>query len=218
MHLSNETFLERLSELFESRKDAGSVFLTTKRLTYEAPDTEDESEQDVKMQDEPEPEPSASTSTDTPVSPSEKEFPLIVRATDGKSKKDTKTKLSTIVQPSDYPSFIDQYTQILRSSLSATLRPKRKRTAANASSGGGTSKKSKSKSTASSKSQATTTTGGAEGTTSSAGFSPTLPKVVGPRRGNGRKKRQAAQARREKIVNKIKKSREERARRAEQTV
>lgn len=42
-----------------------------------------------------------------------------------------------------------------------------------------------------------------------------LPKVVGPRRGNGRKKRTAAQERRDKAVKKIRKAREERQRRSE---
>ncbi|GAA5950063.1 hypothetical protein JCM3765_004180 [Sporobolomyces pararoseus] len=202
MHLSNEAFLERLAELFEARKEKGSIFLTSKRLTYEGPtETTTVEGEDTQMKEDGAEQPTASTSTSS--SAEEKEYPLIMRATDGKGKKDIKVKLSTIVQPQDYLSFTEQYTTILRSSLSSSLRPKRKRNAP----------KSASKSKSKAKSTGTTTTEGG-----AVGFKPNLPKVVGPRRGNGRKKRQASQARREKIVQKIRKSREERARRSGQNV
>ncbi|GAA5984971.1 hypothetical protein JCM5350_000085 [Sporobolomyces pararoseus] len=206
MHLSNEVFLERLAELFEARKEKGSVFLTSKRMTYEEPIEATTTEgEDTQMKEDGAEQPTASTSTSSRAE--EKEYPLIMRATDGKGKKDIKVKLSTIVQPQDYLSFTEQYTTILRSSLSSSLRPKRKRTAP----------KSASKSKSKAKSTGTTTTAGGGGG-AVVGFRPNLPKVVGPRRGNGRKKRQASQARREKIVSKIRKSREERARRSGQTV
>ncbi|GAA5915429.1 RNA-binding signal recognition particle subunit SRP14 [Sporobolomyces salmoneus] len=210
MHLSNEVFLERLSELFDSRKDVGSVFLTTKRLTYEPATELPQGEgEDTAMKGESDHPPTASTSTSQ--AEGEKEYPLLVRATDGKGKKDIKTKLSTIVQPQDYSAFIERYTTILRTSLSASLRPKRKRT-------GATKTKSKSSSSSKSASNPSSSNTTAASTTAESGFRPKLPKVVGPRRGNGRKKRQASQARREKLVNKIRKSREERARRQGQTV
>ncbi|GAA5828855.1 hypothetical protein JCM5353_004002, partial [Sporobolomyces roseus] len=102
MHLENSVFLERLAELFEARKNKGSVFLTTKRLTYETGSTQDE---DATMNDSAEAA-VPSTSTSTAATSSEKEFPLIVRATDGKGKKDIKVKLSTIVSlPSSASAF-----------------------------------------------------------------------------------------------------------------
>lgn len=122
-HLDQIQFLERLAELFEARKNKGSVFLTTKRctplssslslpppsektliinshpssnsVTYDSEPTLD---QDATIADSTEvATPSASTSNAT--ASNEKEFPLIVRATDGKGKKDIKVKLSTIVSP-----------------------------------------------------------------------------------------------------------------------
>jgi len=194
-------------------------------VTYETEPTQDE---DATMNDSAEAA-VPSTSTSTAATSSEKEFPLIVRATDGKGKKDIKVKLSTIVslpssasafrktngrdsqvQPNDYLSFTDQYTSILRSNLTSGLRPKRKR--ANATS----SKRSKSKSTK------TQMTGEGEDSerrnVKGVGFVSRLPKVVGPRRGNGRKKRTAAQERRDQAVKKIRKAREERMRRSGETL
>ncbi|GAA5838382.1 hypothetical protein JCM3766R1_005531 [Sporobolomyces carnicolor] len=212
MHLSNDVFLARLSDLFESRKDVGSVFLTTKRLTYEPASTNAGSQGedgDAVMKDEGDQVPTASTSTSS--SSRDREYPLIVRATDGKAKKSIKVKLSTIVQPQDYLSFTDAYMSILRASLSASLRPKRKRAAA---------AKSKSKTSKPTATPASETRGSQSQPQHKAvvGFTPSLPKVVGPKRGNGRKKRQAAHARREKIVAKIRKSRDERAKRSGQTL
>ncbi|GAA6020999.1 hypothetical protein JCM11491_005959 [Sporobolomyces phaffii] len=185
-------------------------------VTYDAPPTAVDPAGDATMPDAP---PAASTSTAAVTA--EREYPLVVRATDGTGKKDSKVKLSTLVQPQDYAAFTERYTTILRSHLTSGLRPKRKRTAAGATS----TKKLKSKATsAAAKPDGKTTTPAAaaaataSGSASAATFTRNLPKVVGPRRGNGRKKRQAAQARRDQIVAKITKAREERARRAGQTV
>lgn len=185
------------------------------------------------MKDEGDQVPTASTSTSS--SSRDREYPLIVRATDGKAKKSIKVKLSTIVclsdrlpsepkryltsdvvlfaqvQPQDYLSFTDAYMSILRASLSASLRPKRKRAAV---------AKSKSKTSKPTATPASETRGSQSQPQHKAvvEFTPSLPKVVGPKRGNGRKKRQAAHARREKIVAKIRKSRDERAKRSGQTL
>ncbi|GAA5914895.1 hypothetical protein JCM5296_001703 [Sporobolomyces johnsonii] len=210
-------FLERLAALFESRKDKGSVFITQKRFTYNdgtsataAPATSasahvEAGDDDVAMTVSPS---SSSTSPQT-------EYPLLVRATDGRSKKDIKVKLSTIVHPSAYATFTDHYTSLLRSQLSSALRPKRKRSAASKPK----PKKLKAKATAGGSAreddvEVETPRGGAGAGGGGAGFVVRLPKVVGPRRGNGVKKRRRAERRREKAVARIQKAREERKRRA----
>ncbi|GAA5932424.1 RNA-binding signal recognition particle subunit SRP14 [Sporobolomyces koalae] len=211
MHLSNEVFLDRLSDLFEAKKTQGSVFLTTKRLTYEPTTlegtTRTDQDEDVDMTDSHDQPPATSSSSS---SAQTKEYPLLVRATDGKGKKETKTKLSTIVKTDEYDEFIERYTTILRTHLAAGLRPKRKRTQTN--------KKPKSNAHVTTTTPAinpdSTTTTTKSGTGEKAGFLPRFPKVVGPRRGNGRKKRQAAVKRRVKAVEKFQRAREERAKRS----
>ncbi|GAA5880008.1 hypothetical protein JCM1840_005288 [Sporobolomyces johnsonii] len=218
-------FLERLAALFESRKDKGSVFITQKRFTYNdgtsataAPATSastdvEAGDDDVAMTD------SAASPSSSSASP-QTEYPLLVRATDGRSKKDIKVKLSTIVHPSAYATFTNDYTSLLRSQLSSALRPKRKRSAASKPK----PKKLKAKATATAGGRAReddveveTPRGGGgagAGAGAGAGFVVRLPKVVGPRRGNGVKKRRRAEKRREKAVARIQKVREERKRRA----
>ncbi|GAA6061735.1 hypothetical protein JCM10212_000468 [Sporobolomyces blumeae] len=231
MHLENAVFLERLAELFDARKEKGSVFLTQKRMTYESDNTSSRPDGDAEMQeaggeDEAATTAAASESRTREASTSKhgdagstREWPLLVRATDGRGKKDTKVKISTIVEPADHSTFTDGLTAILRSNLSSGLRPKRKRA--------GASKKSKAKpSTAATGAGAGAGAGtargeGADDPATTTGdrkkahfaFVPRLPKVVGPRRGNGRKKRTDAVARREKAVQRLKKAKEDRARR-----
>ncbi|KAM0755006.1 signal recognition particle, SRP9/SRP14 subunit [Meredithblackwellia eburnea MCA 4105] len=174
--LSNSDFLSQLQSLFSSRQAKGSVFLTQKRLTYQAPGD------DAVMQDDE----------------GEREWPTLVRATDGKDNKSSKLKISTIVQPSDFSSFSSAYGTFLKSVMT-TLRKKQKRkpvksTASGAAVGAGSKKKS----------GATATGSGDGGKKTSAGiFVPTLPKVIGPRRGKGAHLRQRLQKRRNKEFGKL---------------
>ncbi|GAA5952932.1 hypothetical protein JCM21900_001521 [Sporobolomyces salmonicolor] len=222
-------FLERLAALFESRKDKGSIFITQKRFTYDSPSTSTSAaaapttadaagDDDVAMTDSAtpasasSPSPSASPSLSSVHRPSApQEYPLLVRATDGRSKKDLKVKLSTIVHPASYASFTDQYTALLRRELSSGLRPKRKRAA------GSKLKKLRSRGAAKSTAGEDDAAGTGEtprgGAGAGAGFVVRLPKVVGPRRGNGVKKRRKAEKRREQAVLKLRKAQEEHTRR-----
>ncbi|KAI3558740.1 signal recognition particle 14kD protein [Colletotrichum paranaense] len=110
-HLSHEEFFGKLAELFEQRKSKGrgSIFLVQKRLTYgqdtaSTPPAGDDSFSDLH-----------------PANP----LPVIVRATNGKSKKhrDDKIKLSTIVQPDALESFFASYANICKGGMSA-LKPR----------------------------------------------------------------------------------------------
>ncbi|GAA5921590.1 hypothetical protein JCM3775_003120 [Rhodotorula graminis] len=246
-HLSNDEFLTRLEQLFASRKDKGSVFLVQKRMTYEpeaststaaAPAAGDDVDMDARPDD------------------ADREYPLLLRATDGKSNKDAKTKLSTVVLPANLDTFLERYSSLLRTEFASALRPKRKRAdlararvvrqltrqaklrarkggegegepwmassetieaeaarrvkaleararaaaapAAGTGAGAGAGAGSKGK-------------GGASAAAAAAGpgaFRVVLPKVVGPRRGNGVEHRRRAEKRRNKVVDKVKRRRD----------
>ncbi|POY70670.1 hypothetical protein BMF94_6321 [Rhodotorula taiwanensis] len=215
MHLSNSEFLDQLAALFAQRKEAGSVFLTQKRLTYDAETSTSsvnakQAGQDAEMSD-------AVASSSSPANPTDaQEWPLLIRATDGKSKKDTKVKLSTTVQSDDVESFLAAYSNVLKSTFSAGLRPKRrkgdlakqraaklaKRQAAKAKAKGGDAAGSTTKATST-----PSATAAASSAAAGTGFVPRLPKVVGPRRGNGVQKRRRLIKRREKAVERAKASR-----------
>ncbi|OHF04353.1 signal recognition particle 14kD protein [Colletotrichum orchidophilum] len=108
-HLSHEEFFGKLAELFEQRKRKGhgSIFLVQKRLSYG---------QEASL-------PSASESF--PDLHPAKPLPVIVRATNGKSKKhrDDKIKLSTIVRPEALDSFYASYAEICKGGMVA-LKPR----------------------------------------------------------------------------------------------
>ncbi|GAA6044131.1 hypothetical protein JCM8097_004725 [Rhodosporidiobolus ruineniae] len=209
MALSNEQFLEQLATLFAKQKDKGSVFLTQKRYTFEGPASTSTAGgaaagaggEDVEMGEAGRPAGDHDGDVD------EREWPLFIRATDGESKKDIKVKISTVVQPAAYDSFMLSYSALLRSTFSAGLRPKRKRAP-------GAAAAAKKKKLAKRKARTGVASGGAGGEgegeeddAEPAGyFSLRLPKVVGPRRGNGVKKRRRALKRREKIVGRVKAS------------
>ncbi|BGP54288.1 hypothetical protein JCM8202_000720 [Rhodotorula sphaerocarpa] len=214
MHLSRDEFLDRLAALLAQRKDAGSVFLTQKRLTYDAAASTGPAGDDVEMTDAP----SSSRAHDLADGDAEREWPLLVRATDGKGKKDTKVKISTTVDPADIEAFLSAYSTLLRSTFSAALRPKRKkgdlarqraaklaqRQAAKKGAATAGEAGTGTEVGAAKKGPATTTVmAGQQG----AGFVPRLPKVVGPRRGNGVQKRRRLVKRREKAVARTKASR-----------
>ncbi|KAL1951713.1 hypothetical protein VTO73DRAFT_862 [Trametes versicolor] len=97
--VDNETFLKQLSTLFESSSKSGSIWLTHKRLTHEGGDAHMSSGED-----------------DT------KEFPCLVRVTDGKD-----AKFSTTVQPSDLEKFHAAYGVLLKSSMTSLRKRDKKR-------------------------------------------------------------------------------------------
>ncbi|KAH7886359.1 signal recognition particle, SRP9/SRP14 subunit [Phlebopus sp. FC_14] len=105
--VDNDTFLKQLTALFESTKDKGTIWLTHKRLTHDGQDAimhEDEDNKGSKAQD-----------------TSNKEYPCIIRVTDGK-----KAKFSTHVTSADLIKFHFAYGSLLKSSFS-TLRKRDKK-------------------------------------------------------------------------------------------
>ncbi|KAI0652573.1 signal recognition particle, SRP9/SRP14 subunit [Trametes meyenii] len=97
--VDNETFFQQLSTLFESSAKSGSIWLTHKRLTYEGGDAHMSSELDDM-----------------------KEFPCLVRVTDGKE-----AKFSTIVQPPNLEKFHAAYGAVLKSSMTSLRKRDKKR-------------------------------------------------------------------------------------------
>ncbi|KAM4057987.1 signal recognition particle 14kD protein [Hirsutella rhossiliensis] len=108
-HLGQDEFFDKLGELFHSRKgsDHGAIYLTQKRLTYN---------QDC---------PLPTADNPMPDLVSENPMPLIVRASNGKSKRQRadKLKLSTIVQPHDLDKFYTRYAEICKAGMTA-LKPR----------------------------------------------------------------------------------------------
>ncbi|EHK23242.1 uncharacterized protein TRIVIDRAFT_74235 [Trichoderma virens Gv29-8] len=109
-HLSQEEFFDKLGHLFNHRKgsDHGAIYLTQKRLTY------DPSEKSTVAKLFPDLVPN-------------KPLPIIVRATNGKSKRDRsdKDKLSTVVQPHELEAFYVRYADICKAGMT-TLKPRDK--------------------------------------------------------------------------------------------
>ncbi|WQF78363.1 Putative signal recognition particle, SRP14 subunit, signal recognition particle, SRP9/SRP14 subunit [Colletotrichum destructivum] len=108
-HISHEEFFVKLADLFEQRKGDGhgSIFLVQKRLSYE---------QGV---------PSPTADDPFPDLHPAKPLPIIVRATNGKSKRhrDTKIKLSTIVKPDALEAFYTRYADTCKAGMGA-LKPR----------------------------------------------------------------------------------------------
>ncbi|KAL8827008.1 MAG: hypothetical protein Q9170_007182 [Blastenia crenularia] len=108
-HLSVDEFFARLSSLFDSRRNSthGSIFLTQKRLSSKTL---------------PKSSPAAAP-TDAPFSdlnPSSP-LPVLIRASNGKSKehRKDKIKLSTIVQPDELDGFFTKYAEIMKAGTTA---------------------------------------------------------------------------------------------------
>ncbi|KAK5171638.1 signal recognition particle 14kD protein [Cryomyces antarcticus] len=108
-HLSNEEFFTQLSSLFDTRskKEHGSIYLTQKRLTYDLTSA-------------------LSTLTKSPDDPlwdlhPSNPLPILIRATDGKSKdkKKEKAKLSTVVRPDELEGFYARYAECCRAGMQA---------------------------------------------------------------------------------------------------
>ncbi|KAG6357904.1 hypothetical protein INS49_013787 [Diaporthe citri] len=119
-HLSHDEFFNKLGDLFTARKgkDHGSVFLSQKRVVHGSsapvPTVEDP------LADLKDPADGAS-------------FPVIVRATNGKSGDDRKAgrrvKLATVVQSGDLDAFYARYAEICKAGMLALkprIRTKRK--------------------------------------------------------------------------------------------
>ncbi|MCJ1231085.1 hypothetical protein MMC12_007760 [Toensbergia leucococca] len=111
-HLNIDDFFTRLSSLFDSRRkaDHGSIFLTQKRLSHGS------------GLDSSSPAP-PSADADTlfvdlhPASP----LPILIRATNGKSKehRKEKIKLSTVVKPEALEGFYTRYAEVCKSGMQA---------------------------------------------------------------------------------------------------
>ncbi|EMD42268.1 hypothetical protein CERSUDRAFT_110796 [Gelatoporia subvermispora B] len=96
--VDHDTFFSRLTGLFESSTQSGSIWLTHKRLRHDG--------EDVQM---------SSADNET------KEYPCLVRATNGKD-----VKLSTKVDPAQLDAFHNRYGALLKSSMT-TLRKRDKK-------------------------------------------------------------------------------------------
>ncbi|KAG6032886.1 hypothetical protein E4U41_007092 [Claviceps citrina] len=94
-------FFDRLAQLFNKRRgsDHGAVYLTQKRFSFDNQVHSNEDDGGPR--------------------------PLIIRATNGKSKKerDAKSKMSTIVQPNDIDDFYIRYADVCKSGMAA-LKPR----------------------------------------------------------------------------------------------
>ncbi|KAK7752111.1 hypothetical protein SLS62_005854 [Diatrype stigma] len=134
--LSNDEFFAKLVELFDSRKgkDHGSIFLTQKRLSYDQPTApslpEDQATDETTA--------AAAFPDQRPPQP----LPVLVRATNGKSKerRKDKVKLSTVVRADALPGFFERYADVCKAGMT-TLKPrdrsKRKGKAKKKKAGGG---------------------------------------------------------------------------------
>ncbi|KAL2109555.1 hypothetical protein VUR80DRAFT_2299 [Thermomyces stellatus] len=108
-HLSHDEFFGKLADLFDSRKGTnhGTIYLVQKRLSYN--------------QDIPKPSPDNPMPDLEPPQP----LPIIIRATNGKSKekRDKKVKLSTVVNPGDLDAFYARYAEVCKAGMTA-LKPR----------------------------------------------------------------------------------------------
>ncbi|KZT08795.1 signal recognition particle, SRP9/SRP14 subunit [Laetiporus sulphureus 93-53] len=95
--VDNDTFLQRLAALFESKQDSGTIWLTHKRLTHDE-----------------------HGSVTSPGEGEDVEYPCLIRVTDGDA------KLSTKVESGQLEKFHEQYGALLKSSMT-TLRKRDKK-------------------------------------------------------------------------------------------
>jgi len=107
--LTNDEFFAQLAQVFDRTrgKDHGSIFLIQKRLSYDQP-LPDASQEGA----------FADTSPATPL-------PILIRATNGKSKerKTKRVKISTIVSPDALPAFFEKYAEVCKAGMT-TLKPR----------------------------------------------------------------------------------------------
>ncbi|TVY42348.1 Signal recognition particle subunit [Lachnellula subtilissima] len=104
-HLSNDDFFQKLTQLFGSSTH-GSIYLSQKRMVYG---------ENVNTGT-PESTPSQPFPDLSPSQP----LPLIIRASNGKSKekRDKKVKLSTIVESDALEGFFARYADVCKTSMS----------------------------------------------------------------------------------------------------
>ncbi len=97
-------FFERVAELLKtlSTADHGSVFFIQKRLSH------------------PDPAPTEATASSKPFTDlvSQRPYPVLIRATNSKSKKD-KVKLATVVQSDELVNFYARYADVCRVCMTA---------------------------------------------------------------------------------------------------
>ncbi|KAJ3991365.1 signal recognition particle, SRP9/SRP14 subunit [Lentinula boryana] len=98
--VDHDTFLERLTALFESSKDQGSIWITHKRLSY--------NKEDLAMKVE--------GGAEDP-----RDYPCLLRVSNG-----DKVKFSTTVESAALPKFYQVYGALLKSSMT-TLRKRDKK-------------------------------------------------------------------------------------------
>ncbi|KAG5956605.1 hypothetical protein E4U58_006522 [Claviceps cyperi] len=112
-HLSPDEFLDKLVQLFDRKKgaDHGAVYLTQKRFSFS---------NEVSVNGKAE-----SLADSLTLEDDGGPMPLIIRATNGKSKKERslKIKISTIVHPNDVDEFYIRYADICKSGMIA-LKPR----------------------------------------------------------------------------------------------
>ncbi|RDL32453.1 Uncharacterized protein BP5553_08909 [Venustampulla echinocandica] len=103
-HLSQDNFFQRLAELFETSKH-GSIYLTQKRMAYGSEPSSDPSD----------------PSEQFPDLDLSKPLPIIIRATNGKSKanREKKIKLSTVVEADALEGFFFKYAEVCKGGMSA---------------------------------------------------------------------------------------------------
>ncbi|KAK4136200.1 signal recognition particle, SRP9/SRP14 subunit [Trichocladium antarcticum] len=112
--LTHDEFFTKLTDLFNNPKSKshGTVFLTQKRLSPQPTDTDT---------DTPTPTTTDPLADLTPPSP----LPILVRATNGKSKpsRADKIKLSTVVRPDELEPFYARYAECCKAGMAA-LKPR----------------------------------------------------------------------------------------------
>ncbi|OTA65895.1 signal recognition particle, SRP9/SRP14 subunit [Hypoxylon sp. EC38] len=108
-YLTNDEFFTKLTELFDRRKgkDHGSIILVQKRLSY-----------DQSL-------PEATSDTIFPDLHPPKPMPVIIKATNARSKerRQDKIKLRTVVEPDSLPAFFEKYADVCKSGMT-TLKPR----------------------------------------------------------------------------------------------
>ncbi|VEU20664.1 DEKNAAC101562 [Brettanomyces naardenensis] len=119
--LQNDEFLKQISSLLEKNAGKSSIYITQKRLSHDieaeiGTEPFDDIQKDVK--------PTVFKSIT-----STKQYPVLVRVTDGDKDKKKKVKLSTVVRPEDLDKFWLQYTNILKAGFPGLKKKSKKKKA-----------------------------------------------------------------------------------------
>ncbi|KAL1844107.1 hypothetical protein VTJ49DRAFT_4959 [Mycothermus thermophilus] len=126
--LTHDEFFARLADIFTGPKTKGhgAIFLTQKRLTYGQDQPQQQQQPPSSSPDQPSPDqppPPAGSFPD--LAPPTQPYPILIRATNGKGKtaRDRKVKLSTVVQPDEIEAFFARYAEVCKSGMAA-LKPR----------------------------------------------------------------------------------------------